>query len=278
MKCVVWSLVVLIGAVRVGWAQQDKEGCSDHPLLSGRVPGYYLADCEQNDFSSHTVTVKTSERMIEGRKTVLQYRLQSGAKARSEVFVRKNYVDAMVKHGGKQMHESKGRGVVHLRQTNGTETWLDVVGYVGEGTPEQSELYIVTIVEVAPMEQVITANGLATDLEQQGKSILYIQFDTGKATIKAESMPAIEQMAAALAGNPSLSVWIVGHTDNVGRFEDNLRLSEDRAKAVVAVLVSKHRIAENRVMARGVGPLSPIASNASDDGRKQNRRVEMVKQ
>jgi outer membrane protein OmpA-like peptidoglycan-associated protein len=73
-------------------------------------------------------------------------------------------------------------------------------------------------------------------------------------------------------------VWIVGHTDNVGRFEDNLRLSEDRAKAVVAVLVSKHRIAENRVMARGVGPLSPIASNASDDGRKQNRRVEMVKQ
>ena len=71
---------------------------------------------------------------------------------------------------------------------------------------------------------------------------------------------------------------MVGHTDNVGGLESNMKLSMDRANAVVLNLTGRHGIAATRLKACGVGPLAPVASNDSDAGRAKNRRVELVKQ
>ena len=75
-----------------------------------------------------------------------------------------------------------------------------------------------------------------------------------------------------------VSLFIVGHTDNAGTLEANLKLSEDRAKAVTSMLTSKFNVSPTQIMAKGVGSLAPIANNGSEDGRRLNRRVEMVKQ
>ncbi len=71
---------------------------------------------------------------------------------------------------------------------------------------------------------------------------------------------------------------MVGHTANVGNLASNMTLSKQRAEAVVNALVNDHRIAAARLIANGVGPLAPVASNAAEEGRAKNRRVELVAQ
>ncbi|MEO7135452.1 MAG: OmpA family protein, partial [Vicinamibacterales bacterium] len=80
-----------------------------------------------------------------------------------------------------------------------------------------------------------------------------------------------------LKGDAALKVEIQGHTDNVGAAAANLKLSQDRAAAVKAALVQSHGIAATRVTTVGLGDTKPVADNATDEGRTQNRRVELVK-
>lgn len=261
------------------FAQADKEGCKDHELIPNRLPGYYISECDKNDFSAHTVPIAGKpEKNIEGKKTVLQYRLKDGGKGVSETFVRKNYIEAFKKQGGKPMFEEYGRGVIQLKRPDGSEIWLDVAGYIGEGSAEETGQYVVTILEIAAMEQVITATSLGDELKNTGKTVLYIQFETGKSVVKQESVKIVEQMAKLLNSDKALKVFIVGHTDNVGVLDANLKLSEERANSVVTMLTTNYKVAATQLIGKGVGPLSPIANNNSDAGKKLNRRVEMVKQ
>jgi len=85
-------------------------------------------------------------------------------------------------------------------------------------------------------------------------------------------------MAKMLKQEPSARVYIVGHTDDTGALSHNLKLSRDRAGAVVKALVAQYGISSNRLVAEGVASFAPVASNASDQGRALNRRVEMVLQ
>ena len=80
-----------------------------------------------------------------------------------------------------------------------------------------------------------------------------------------------------LQANAALKVWVVGHTDNVGSVESNLTLSGARATAVIKSLVQRG-IAATRPASHGAGPYAPVASNAADEGRTRNRRVELVAQ
>ncbi|HMK65664.1 MAG TPA: OmpA family protein, partial [Thermodesulfobacteriota bacterium] len=75
-----------------------------------------------------------------------------------------------------------------------------------------------------------------------------------------------------------LKIYIVGHTDNVGTFDSNVKLSQARAASVVSALVNKQGIAALRLIPFGAGPTSPVASNKDEKGRAQNRRVELVAQ
>jgi OOP family OmpA-OmpF porin len=260
-------------------AQNDAEGCKDHELIPNRIPGYFIENCVKNDFSEHVVlNEKREEVRVEGKKTVYNYRLKQGAAAVSESFVRLNYLNAVKAAGGKITWSEGGRGVACAKKTDGTMVWVDVAGWIGDGAPDATELYILTVVEVAPMEQLITAQNLSGEINNTGKTILYIQFETGKATVKQESFSILEQMAQLLNTDPSLKVYIVGHTDNVGTLENNMKLSEERALSVTNALVSNYKVNAAQIISKGVGPLSPLASNKTEEGKRLNRRVEMVKQ
>ncbi|MFP4532160.1 MAG: OmpA family protein [Desulfobacterales bacterium] len=124
----------------------------------------------------------------------------------------------------------------------------------------------------------IDAEAMAEDIEEKGSVRVYgIRFDTDKATIREESESVLAEIAALLERESDLRFFVVGHTDAVGSKEYNMDLSEKRAEAVEAFLVSEHGISEDRLIPQGAGPLAPVASNEDEDGRAQNRRVELVK-
>jgi OOP family OmpA-OmpF porin len=104
------------------------------------------------------------------------------------------------------------------------------------------------------------------------EAIRNLEFDLGKATIRATSNPTLDRVAALLV-EKNFSLKLAGHTDNTGSMALNLRLSKDRAESVKAYLVSQGANA-SRVEATGYGPNQPIASNKTADGRQKNRRVE----
>lgn len=100
-----------------------------------------------------------------------------------------------------------------------------------------------------------------------------VNFDTGKATIRAESFPRLDSVAEYMLHKKSARIQISGHTDNVGNPKANQQLSEQRAQAVRAYLVSKG-IDGSRIEAIGYGDTRPIAPNDSAEGRQKNRRIE----
>lgn len=105
-----------------------------------------------------------------------------------------------------------------------------------------------------------------------------IYFDTGKSELKPESAAAITEVAKLLKGDAGLKLYVVGHTDNAGALEGNMKLSQSRAQSVVQELAKTHGIDAARIKAYGSGPYTPVASNDAEEGRAKNRRVELVKQ
>lgn len=102
-----------------------------------------------------------------------------------------------------------------------------------------------------------------------------IFFEYAKATLRSESFPELDRIAETMKENGNLVIEIQGHTDNVGSNENNLKLSEERAESVRTYLLSK-KLPANRVTSVGFGESRPIASNDTEEGKAQNRRVEFV--
>ena len=102
-----------------------------------------------------------------------------------------------------------------------------------------------------------------------------VLFDFNKSTLKPESDPILQQVSAMLTQDPALKLEVQGHTDAIGSDAYNQPLSEARARSVVAWL-SQHGVSASRLWARGYGKTRPVASNATDEGRAQNRRVEIA--
>ncbi|CAN5767975.1 OmpA family protein [soil metagenome] len=143
-------------------------------------------------------------------------------------------------------------------------------------------LAMVEVLETKAMQQnlaFVSAEQIGGALGKDGRIALYgILFDFDKAEIKPESDKQLAEMASLLKSSPGMKVFIVGHTDNKGTLAYNTDLSQRRADAVAKALTAKFAIAADRMIAKGVGPLSPLAPNDSEDGQAKNRRVELVKQ
>jgi outer membrane protein OmpA-like peptidoglycan-associated protein len=101
-----------------------------------------------------------------------------------------------------------------------------------------------------------------------------VLFETGKAQLKASSYGALEGLIKGLKKNPQAIIEIQGHSDNVGGFDHNVKLSENRAQAVREYVVQQG-VAASRVFYKGYGPSVPVASNDSPGGRALNRRVQV---
>jgi len=115
-------------------------------------------------------------------------------------------------------------------------------------------------------------------LDEAGKIVTHgILFDSGSAVIKGESYKTLAQIGDLLGGDPSLKLSIGGHTDGDGADDANLELSQQRAEAVRAYLMSSYQIGADRLQTRGFGETKTIDVNTTPEGKANNRRVELVK-
>jgi len=124
----------------------------------------------------------------------------------------------------------------------------------------------------------LSADDIGNTLGAEGRVAIYgIYFDFDKATLTAESAPQLAEMVAYLNADKNSRAYVVGHTDNKGELDYNVKLSAARAKSVVTALVNAG-VDEGRLLAKGVGPLAPLATNNTAEGQAKNRRVELVAQ
>jgi outer membrane protein OmpA-like peptidoglycan-associated protein len=130
-----------------------------------------------------------------------------------------------------------------------------------------------TVKKAAPQDKTNLMDGFDT----KGFIDVYgINFDIGKAIVKPESYPIIEQISSYLKEHPQMRVAIEGHTDNTGSDELNLKLSDKRAESIKAEIV-KRGIDTGRMETKGYGSSKPVADNKTAAGRTQNRRVTIKK-
>ena len=270
-------LVIVIGALLFGGAalaQEDTKGGKDHPLFS-RWPGYYIMHYDHKKFDTYTYQLKDRKETVEGDKYYIDYSIKDGAEIAGNLEIIRNYENAIRKAGGTVLYTPEDKDyTVGKIVKEGKEIWVCVDPYQGG---RYISLYIV---ERQSMEQTIQANAASwfSDISTTGHAAVYgIYFDTDKAEIKPESEPALAEMAKLLKANPALNLFVVGHTDATGEIGHNMKLSEARAASVTNALAAKYGIAASRLAPHGVGPLAPVASNDSDEGRAKNRRVELVK-
>ena len=273
-RIMIYTLIASVLITSVTLAEQDAPGCGDHPLLT-RMPNFYIQDCETKDFDQmEFVNAQGQEATVEGKRYYISYCVESEAQAPSTIQIIRNYTNAIQKIGGTKIYEGPYEVYLQLKKAD-MVTWIRVRPW------NDGECYDLHICEEETMRQEVTADAksMAQDISTTGKVAIYgIYFDFNKADVKPESDPTLKEIATLLKQNTKLNVYIVGHTDNVGSLSANMDLSQRRAEAVVQALVSKHGVEAKRLKAHGVGPLCPVATNKTDEGRAKNRRVEVVEQ
>jgi outer membrane protein OmpA-like peptidoglycan-associated protein len=275
---------------------QDAEGCKDNPLFT-RFPNMHIADCQSRQFDLRAFPTGPADKdgqtkpvEVEGSVQWIKYELNEGATPPSGLQIMRNFENAAKKAGGTiegqypgwckanydQEHmPDMGNGCLSFALTmkfarGGKEVWTFLQADGDGGN------YLLTISEREAMKQEISVTELVEKLSKDGFITLYINFDTGKSTIKPDSAATLDSAAAALKEAADLKVEVGGHTDNVGTPDANLKLSQDRAQAVMTALTERG-IKADRLTAKGYGQTAPIADNRTEDGRAKNRRVELVK-
>lgn len=274
--CLMAALVLMSGTT--AFSQEDQKGCKDHPFFS-RMPNYYIAECKTYEFDSYEFydpdTQGKKKVKVEGKKYWIRYYVKKDFydKHASELQIGNNYANAVRKIGG-NAYIDRCYTYTKLKKDN-----LEIWGYIFVN--ERGRGYSITLIEKGEMKQDVVADAkfMTDSINTTGHVAIYgIYFDFNKADVKPESEPALKEITKLLQQDPKLKLYVVGHTDNVGGLDYNMKLSQQRAEAVVKELVSKYKIAPDRLKAGGVGPLAPVASNDTEDGKAKNRRVELVKQ
>jgi OOP family OmpA-OmpF porin len=270
------SLLLLLALIVPVMAQEDAENSKD-PAMFTRMPGFYIYrndDIQFDRFEFRTGDEKTEA--VEGHSIFIDYWIKDNMQLPSGLQIVRNYTNAVKKIGGQVIYEWEDGGSQNATMKivkGGRETWVYVYAV--------QQNYTINIIEKEAMAQdvVADASSMAKSINETGKVAVYgIYFDTGKSTLKTESTPTLQEIAKLLKADPALKVYVVGHTDNTGTFEANMKLSLDRANAVVDALVSQHGVNAASLKAWGDGPTAPVATNSTEEGKALNRRVELVKQ
>jgi OmpA-OmpF porin, OOP family len=283
---------------------RDVAGARDYPGI-GRFGGSVITGYEVKDFDAVRLQAApfrdgkaADARRLEGKVTRIAYRAGPGP---SILEVARNFETQLAKAGFDTLlacDVDACGGIPFVEAVDALpipQMWVDGFDYryyAGRKQEAGRETYAavlvsknndqiytqVTVAVVGAIEnKMVDAAAMAKGLGEKGHIALYgIYFDTDKAVIKPESRPTLEEIAKLLRGQPQLNVVIVGHTDSQGAYDYNMDLSRRRAEAIAAELGSRYGIAKTRLRTAGVGFLAPVGSNASEDGRALNRRVELV--
>lgn len=285
------AVLLLLALSLAATANADDGQVPEHPIVK-HYPGATIDSAEVREFDAAdvvtgydaagaTVTVEG----LEGK--VYKYVYYNDPQS-SPLQVVRNYENALrdagfrtiaVVRGDKVEIPNVGSGDVfgafRLDRPGSPRIYVNVKGTT-DTTYVWSELLIV---EVQAMEQdyVAGAGELYDSLAKSGRvTVNGVQFDTGKATLQPASERVLAEVRALMEQHASMRLRIEGHTDNVGQPPANQALSEARAAAVKAWLVAAG-IPASRMETTGFGDTRPVAANAEEAGRAQNRRVELVR-
>lgn len=254
------------------WAQEG-EPAKDHPSVP-RFPGMVMSSGTETDFNGFDFQISADEttKRVEGKSWEFEYNLKEGARHPSPLEIVRNYANQFTARGGKVVYQASDASVTTMRMPlGGGERWLRL--------QTNGDSIIMMIIETAAMVQKIefSADEMAVQAAATGKITLHgILFDTAQTQIKPESNPVLDELAAMMKKNVGLRFKIEGHTDNVGTKAANLALSKGRAAAVKTALIERG-IDAARLTSDGPGDTKPVADNSTEEGRRQNRRVELVK-
>src|SRR5581483_7634105 len=276
MKIINTAIIVLAVSVSfLGVLPAASQEIKDHPMIS-RYPGSnfsYLNKPSVKEFDEITLPTGPHEKgkftktdRFEGKICRLVY---DNPKNRSTLEIYRNYQQALTKAGFQTLFACSA----------------DECGDAGNAKTDELGFWCVTnkIQCPEPMRYIVAklarANGdvvAAVKVRTEDTYLIVVEskpMQTGMVTIGAK------EMAADISKTGHVSIYgIYFDTDNVGVLGHNMTLSKQRAEAVVSALVNEHKIAAARLIANGVGPLAPVASNAAEEGRSKNRRVELVAQ
>ncbi len=274
----VFILCLSLVLVSLTLHSQDVKRCeSAEPNYVNRMPGFYLGDCKNSEYNDAQFVYYVKGKALKinkgGKYYDLYYRINEGETRKfSEAQILQNYFNAVLKIKGKALDDKKTTLTASI---NGKEVYIQL--HTAANSVD-TKSYRVEIVEVESMNQDIAIN-LQEAIDKDGKAALYgILFDVGKSNIKPESAEAIKQIADYLNANPAVKVIVVGHTDNTGDYTNNKTLSKARAESVKNYLFNTSKIAASRLLSEGAGQFCPVSTNDTEEGRKLNRRVEIVKQ
>jgi OOP family OmpA-OmpF porin len=277
MKKIIGSFLLMLIFMAPTIAQDDTEGSKD-PSLFTRMPGFYIYRYDDLQFDRYEFPVSSEKtQAVEGHYLFIIYWLKDNVQQPSPLQIVRNYTNAVRKIGGQVIYEFEDGGIQNAilkLVKNGMETWAHV-------SASSNGTYSIYLIEKQAMTQdvVADASSMAKTIKETGKVAIYgIYFDTGKSTLKPESQATLEQIAKLLKEDPALKLYVVGHTDNTGQYDANMKLSLDRAAAVVNALVSQYSVNAVSLKACGDGPTAPVATNETEEGKALNRRVELVKQ
>lgn len=285
----------------------------DHPLVS-RYAGAAFRESAVVEFGEYVIPVaplvrnRLSETITrEGRITQLQYMVEN----RSTLEVFRNYQQALRTAGFELLFEHQADSwnptmywVQRVYDPHGIYWKSSRSGsFVGNGfrflaarladprgdayvtlylTPTRDESVVIQldVIELTAMDAgmiSVDVNYLRSEIERTGTVTLHgLQFYPDSAQITETSQPLLEEVADFLRAHPEARFYVVGHTTTLGPHENLMRLSQQRAQACVDALVRHHGIDADRLFAAGVGGLAPAATNATEEGRALNRRVELV--
>jgi outer membrane protein OmpA-like peptidoglycan-associated protein len=259
----------------------DAVPAKDYPNI-GRIPGYDAQVYEVKKFDSLEFQLKGHTVRADGRRIFTSYTCTqtSTQDCNSVQEVQKEFEAVLNKVAGEILVEdaasqSPNGHLIGRFSTDGQLVYLDVRPW-NDGAG-----YDLTLLEEKDFESSMTATdaagaGLADTLGKSGKAVLHIRFDFGKAALRADSAPIIQQIVKVMNAEPSATLEIDGHTDSVGSDDQNKTLSRQRADAVLAAIQSAG-IAASRLKSAGFGSSVPLADNSTSEGRAQNRRVELIK-
>ena len=269
----------------------------EFPYLS--LPAGYADGNEpkQRDFDMYPFWTGSGFEEVEGRTYAADVRTRERFNSMHEV--RRNLEAMMAEAGGvlvfegripKEASERYGRDlkgfysdatgfswdryesrVYRVDLADGRQVWVHAaLDYLSSGwVVAEREGFVQT-------SALLPASELKQQLDADGRVAIQVNFAVDKADILPDSQPQVEQVLALLRDDPSLRLSIDGHTDDTGDAAHNQRLSEARAKSVVAALVGQG-IEDARLQAKGHGQSKPVDDNATDEGRAKNRRVELVR-